>query len=167
MNSLFKDFEDDILPKWQGILNQPICAPAIYDFHDEICKHDNVAIVNAKHQYFWKFIDCPVYELSGFLSDAYGTLMLSKRSKQKEKLNQAYLKMQEVGIVDRLSKQFGMKKNPMINYQDHYSDKYNVQDEGVMFDHVKLIVIGYFLFLPIPLLILLIEIIIHRYRNRH
>ena len=74
--------------------------------------------------------------------------------------------MQEVGVVDRTTKRSGIKKDSLKNFQDHYSDRYNVQDEGVMFDHVKIIVIGYFMFLPIPLIILLIEIMIHKYRNR-
>ena len=135
--------------------------------HGEICKHDNVAIVRAKHQFYWNHVDCPIYELTGFFKNAQGSLMVSKRTKQKEKLNQAYLKMSEVGIVDRLSKKYGMKKDPLKNFQDRYNDKYKVQEEGVMFDHVRIIVIGYFLFLPIPLLILVIEIIIHKYKNRH
>ena len=74
--------------------------------------------------------------------------------------------MQEVGIVDRMSKKYGMKQDPLKNFQDRYSDKYNVQDEGVMFDHVKIIVICYFMFLPIPLIVLLMEIMIHKYKNR-
>ena len=148
-------------------MNPPLCTPIIEDFHGEICKHDNVAVVLSKHQYYWRLLDCPIYELSGFLSDAYGTLLVSKRLKHKEKINQAYLKMREVGIVDRLSKKHRMKKDPMKNFQDHYSEKYKVQEEGVMFEHVKIIVIGYFMFLPIPLIILLIEIIIHKYKNRH
>ena len=84
-----------------------------------------------------------------------------------QSMNHAYLKMREVGIVDRVTKMSGMKKDPVKNFQDHYSDKYKVQEEGVMFEHVKIIVIGYFMFLPIPFLILLIEIIIHSYMNRH
>ena len=107
-----------------------------------------------------------MYELSGFFPSSYGTVLLSRRYKHKEKLNHAYLKMREVGIIDRMSKQFGMKKDPLKNFQDHYSDKYNVQDEGVMFEHVKFIIIGYFMFLLIPLIVLLIEILVHKYKHR-
>ena len=107
-----------------------------------------------------------MYELSGFFPSSYGTVLISRRYKHKEKLNHAYIKMREVGVIDRMSKKFGMKKDPLKNFQDHYSDKYNVVDEGVMFDHVKFIVIGYFMFLPIPLLVLLMEIVIHKYKNR-
>ena len=135
-------------------------------FHDKICETDNVAVVYPENQYMGNRIKCPIYELSGFFSNAYGSLMLSKGFQHKEKLNQAYLKLREVGIVNRLAKSNGINKNPVKNFQDHYSDKYNVQDEGVMFDHVKFIVIGYFMFLPIPLVILLIEIIIHKYKHR-
>ena len=107
-----------------------------------------------------------MFELSGFFPSSYGTILISKGFKHKEKLNHAYMKMREVGIIDRMSKRYGMKKDPVKNFQDHYSDKYNVQDEGVMFDHVKFIVIGYFMFLPIPLIVLLMEIIIHKYKHR-
>ena len=126
----------------------------------------NVAVVLPTNQFNDSRIKCPIYEISGLFSSSHGSFMISKGFKQKEKLNQAYLKMKEVGIVDRMSKKYGMKTNELKNFKDHYNDKYNVQDEGVMFDHVKIIVIGYFMFLPIPLVILLIEILIHKYKNR-
>ena len=155
-----------ISPKWKEILNPPLCAPSFKDFHEEICKHDKVAIVYPNHQYYREYINCPVYELTEFFPNAYGTIMLSKRIKQKEKLNQAYIKMREVGIVDRMSKKYGMKKDPLKNFQASYNDKYKVHIEGVMFEHVKIFVIGYFMFLTIPLIILLMEIMIHKYMNR-
>ena len=147
-------------------MNPPSCAHVLENFHDKICELNNVAAVYPVNQYFWKLVKCPVYELSDFFQNSYGSLILSNGFKHKEKVNHAFLKMREVGIVDRVSKQFGMKKDPLKNFQDHYSDKYNVVDEGVMFDHVKFIVIGYFIFLPIPLVILLIEILIHKYKHR-
>ena len=147
-------------------MNQPACTQVQFNFHEKICGFENVAAVYPANQYYSTLVKCPVYELSGFFPNVHGTVMLSQGFKHKEKLNQAYIKMQEVGIVDRISKKYNMKKDPVNNFQDHYSDKYNVQDEGVMFDHVKFIVIGYFMFLPIPLLVLLIEIIIHKYKNR-
>lgn len=70
--------------------------------------------------------------------------MLSKGFKHKEKLNQAYLRMREVGIIDRMSKKYEMIKDPLKNFQDRYSDKYNVQMKDFLYDHVKLIVISYF-----------------------
>lgn len=107
-----------------------------------------------------------MYEFNDFFTKQYASIIVSKGFKGKEKLNQAYLKMQEVGIVDRVSKRFEMKNDPLKNFQDHYSDKYKVHEEGVMFEHVKIIVIGYFLFLPIPVIILLMEILIHKYKHR-
>lgn len=34
--------------------------------------------------------------------------------------------MQEVGIVDPVTKRSEMKKDSLKNFQDHYSDKYKV-----------------------------------------
>ena len=147
-------------------MNPPACTHALTNFHNNICKLNNVALIFPVNQFYSKYVKCPVYELSGFFPNSYGTLLISKGFKHKEKLNHAFMKMREVGIVDRLSKKYGRKKNSLKNFQNHYNDKYNVVDEGVMFDHVKFIVIGYFMFLPIPLLVLLMEIIIHKYRNR-
>ena len=147
-------------------MNPLACAHALTHFHEKICELNNVAIVIPVNQFYSKYVKCPVYELSGFFPNSYGSLLISRRYKHKEKLNQAYLKMSEVGIVDRLSKKYAVKKNPVKNFQDHYSDKYNVVDEGVMFEHVKFIVIGYFMFLLIPLIVLLIEILIHKYKHR-
>ena len=148
-------------------MNQPVCPNATYYFHDRLCKEKNVAVIYSANQYIGNRIKCPIYELSGMVPNAYLTHMMTKDFSHKEKINQAYVKMKEVGIVDRLSKKYQMKKEPLRNFQDHYSDKYNVQDEGVMFEHVKIIVIGYFLFLTIPLIILLLEIMIHKYKNRN
>ena len=146
-------------------MNTPKCENLV-NLHSYMCKTKNLAVVHPMNQFYSRFLNCPIYELSNFLPDEYGSIMTRKGFKHKEKINQAYLKMREVGIVDRMSKRYGMKKDPLKNFQDHYSDKYNVVDEGVMFDHVKFIVIGYFMFLPIPLLVLLIEILIHKYKHR-
>ena len=155
-----------IEPKWNGILNPTVCFDVIDHFHDQICELKNVAVVYPTNQFNDSRIKCPIYELSGLFSNAYGSFLLSKGFKSKEHINHAYLKMREVGVVDRMSKKYGIKKNHQKNFQDHYSDKYKVHVEGVMFDHVKIIVIGYFMFLLIPLIILLIEIMIHKYRNQ-
>ena len=155
-----------IVPKWKGILNPPICISVLSSFHNQICNMKNVAVIYPTNQYMEYLIKCPVYEVSGLFLNTYGSFLVSKGFQQKEKINQAYTRMREVGIIERMSKRYGMKKDAVKNFQDHYSDKYNVQDEGVMFDHVKIIVIAYFMFLPIPLLVLLIEIVVHRYKNR-
>ena len=147
-------------------MNPPVCESVLLDYLNRLCELDNVALIYPENQYLGHQVKCSVYELAGFFPSSYGSLMLAKRFKHKEKLNHAYMKMREVGIVDRLSKKFEMKKDPVKNFQDHYSDKYNVIDEGVMFDHVKFIVIGYFMFLPIPLVILVIEILVHKYKHR-
>ena len=46
--------------------------------------------------------------------------------------------MREVGVVDRISKKYGMKTNELEIFKDHYNDKHNFQDEGVMFDPITL-----------------------------
>lgn len=74
--------------------------------------------------------------------------------------------MRETGIIARINNRYGRIKNSINNFQNRYSKPYNVGDEGVMFEHVKYIVIAYFMFLPIPLIVLLIENIIHKFRLR-
>lgn len=159
---------DKIDPKWKGILNPPVCRNAVAKFPSTFCDLKNVAVVYPTNQYtiVRNQIKCPTYELSEFYSNSYGTFLLSNGFKNKEKLNQAYLRMREVGVVDRASKKSGIKRDSLKNFQAHYSDKYNVQDEGVMFEHVKYIVIGYFMFLSIPLIILLMEIVTHKYMDQ-
>ncbi|CAO1360900.1 unnamed protein product [Diamesa serratosioi] len=165
-NPIFEsDLEDLVYPKWKNILNPEVCQQ-YGSIYKGICANENLAFVCAANQFYANEIKCPVFELTGFFPCQYASFEVSKGFKHKEKVNQAYLKMQEVGIVDRVTKRSRMKKDSLINFQDRYNDKYNVQDEGVMFDHVKIIVISYFMFLPIPLLILLMEIMIHKYKNQ-
>ena len=112
MNQLhyFQQSPTDVIPKWNGILNTPICPHVLSYFHDDFCESKNIAVVYPANQFISKRLKCHIYELSGFIPNQYVTLLISKRSKHEEKINQAYLKMREVGIVDRLSKRYGMIK---------------------------------------------------------
>ena len=113
-------------------------------------------------------MNCTVIELSGpdYIPSSYGQLLVSKGFKYKEHMNRFYLRMREVGIIKRLSQKFKTVKDPLINFQNHYNERYVVEQDGVMFEHVKFIIISYFAFLPIPMIILLIEILIHKYKFR-
>ena len=104
-------------------------------------------------------------ELSGpdYIPSSDGQLLVSQSFKYKEHANRFYLRMREVGIIKRLSQKYTIEKDPLINFQNHYNDRYVVEQDGVMFEHVKIIVMAYFAFLPIPLIVLLMEIIIHKY----
>ncbi|CAO1423181.1 unnamed protein product [Diamesa serratosioi] len=159
-------YPNTIHPKWKDILNPPMCKDFMTKYTENICNDNNVAFIYPTHMFNGQDVKCAVMELKGFFSSEYGSIAVNQGFKYKEQMNVAFLKLQEVGIVDRTVKRFGIKKNPLNNFQDPYSEKYNVQDEGVMFDHVKYIVIIYFSFLPIPMAILLIEIFIHKYKAR-
>ena len=107
-------------------------------------------------------------ELSGsdYIPSSFGTILVNQGFKYKEHMNRFYLRMREVGIIKRLSRKYKTIKDPLINFQNHYNERYVVEQYGVMFEHVKLIIISYFAFLPIPLIVLLMEIIIHKYKTR-
>ena len=95
----------------------------ISNVFDQIYEVKNFAFVYSDNQYIRKRINCTIYELNGFFPSQDGTILISKGLKHKEKINQAYLKMREVGIVDRLSKRYGMKRDPLKNFHDSYSEK--------------------------------------------
>ncbi|CAO1437890.1 unnamed protein product [Diamesa hyperborea] len=161
-----KEFENTIQPKWKDILNPPMCKNFIQNYTKELCKENNFALIYPVHMFKGKYVKCPVMELNGVFQSEYGTTVVNQGFKYKEQMNVAFLRLRELGIVKRNIKRFGILKDPLRNFQDRYSDKYNVQDEGVMFDHVKYIIIIYFAFLPIPMTILLVEILIHKYKAR-
>ena len=106
-------------------------------------------------------------ELSGpsFIKTVTGSIIVNRGFKYKEQINRFYLKMNEFGIIKRANTFFKRVKNPLQNFQDNYRNRYNVIDEGVMFEHIKLIVYGYFLFLIIPMMVLILEILYHKYKT--
>ena len=64
--------------------------------------------------------------------------------------------MQTSGIVQRAHSHY-KKKELKKNYETE--EYYQVELEGVLFEHVQLIIFGYFMVFPIVLVILFIEII--------
>ena len=69
-----------------------------------------------------------------------------------------YLRLQSAGIVQRANKIYrttSLKKN----YQA--KERYQVELEGVLFDHVKLIFLVYSFVFPLVLIVLAIEILFH------
>lgn len=81
-----------------------MCDKLLSNFHDQICKSKNVAVVYSEDQYMEDRIKCPIYEFSGLFSNAYVSFKVSRGIKSKKMLNQAFLKMQEIGIIDSMSK---------------------------------------------------------------
>ena len=161
-----KKFVKKVHPKWKDILNPPMCEDFMKNYPENICKYNNVALIYPISSFEGKRVKCPVMELKGFFNPEPGTIVVNRGFKFKDQMNVAFLRLREVGIIKRIIERYGIGQDPLYNFQDRYSEKYNVQDEGVMFDHVQYIIIIYFSFLPIPLVILLIEILIHKYKAR-
>ena len=159
-----KGYAKTIQPKWKDIINPPMCKDFMKKYTENICKDNNVAFIHPIHMFIGKRVKCPVMELKGFFRPEAGTLLVNQGFKYKEQMNVKFLRLRETGIIERNLKRFGMTKDPLYNFQDRYSEKYNVQVDGVMFDHVKYIVKMYFSFLPIPIIVLLMEIFIHKHR---
>ncbi|CAO1423104.1 unnamed protein product, partial [Diamesa serratosioi] len=154
--------------KWEGVLNPPVCASIYKDYHKSICEFENFAALIPDTDFIDSKINCTVMELSGpdYVKSSDSALLVNLGFKYKEHANRFYLRMREVGVVKRLSRKYKTKKDPLINFQNHYNKRYVVEQDGVMFEHVKLIVLSYFAFLPIPLIVLLMEILIHKYKTR-
>lgn len=153
-------------PRWEGIVNTENCSIVLKDFCAKICHQKNVAAIVPTHLLYNRNIKCPLYEILGMLRREYGTNLISNGFKYKEHFNRMYIKMRETGIIARIHNRHGRIKSSINNFRNRYSKPYNVADEGVMFEHVKYIVIAYFMFLPIPLIVLVIENIIHKFRLR-
>ena len=147
-------------------MNTPACDNIYEDLYKNICSKKNVAVVLPRKQYYAEYAKCAIHELKGFIPSVYGSIMVSNGFMHKEKFNRMYLKMRETGIIDRINKRSQLKKGLGSTFVDPYKKSYNVMKEGVMFEHMKIIIVSYFMFLSIPLLVLLIEIIIHKYKNR-
>ena len=97
--------------------------------------------------------------MSGIFPKQHGSLMIQNDFKYREQLNRMYVLMQSSGIVQRAHSIFKTKKLKK-NYEA--KEYYQVELEGVLFEHVKFILIGYFMVFPLVLIVLLFEIIQHR-----
>lgn len=82
--------------------------------------------------------------------------MIQNDFKFREEFNRMYVLMQTSGIVQRAHSHY-KKKELKKNYET--KEYYQVELEGVLFEHVQLIILGYFMVFPIVLVILFIEII--------
>lgn len=156
--------EINLESKWEGIVNTPKCPSVLKDFSANICDEKNVAGIVPTHRFYDEDCKCTLYEILGMFPKNYGTNLVSNGFKYKEQVNRMYIKMRETGVIARINNRYGRIKSNINNFRNRYSEPYNVVDEGVMFDHVKLIVVAYFMFMPIILIVLLIENIIHKYR---
>lgn len=82
--------------------------------------------------------------------------MIQNDFKYREQFNVMYLRMQGAGIVKKAHDTFlinNLKKK--YDAKDHYQ----VELEGVLFEHVKLICFGFSLIFPLVLIVLVIEIV--------
>ncbi|CAO1437991.1 unnamed protein product [Diamesa hyperborea] len=120
--------------KWEGVLNPPICATVYKDYYKSICEIDNIAALIPEVDFIDKKMNCTVMELSGpdYIPSSYGQLLVSRSFKYKEHANRFYLRMREVGIMKRLSQKYKELKDPLINFIDHYNERYVVEQDGVI-----------------------------------
>ena len=82
--------------------------------------------------------------------------MIQHDFKYREHYNRMYIRMQTAGIVKRSHDRF-RKKELKKNYDAQ--EYYQVELEGVLFEHVKLIFLVYSLMFPLVLMVLAIEIL--------
>lgn len=160
------EYSHVIDPKWNGILNTPDCDNIYEDIYTNICNKKNVAVALPRKQYDTEYAECAIHELKRFIPSVYGSIMISNGFKHKEKFNRMYLKMRESGIIERMNKKSQLKSEFDSSFVDPHKKPYNVMKEGVMFEHMKIIIVSYFMFLSVPLLVLLIEISYFKYKNR-
>lgn len=96
--------------------------------------------------------------MSGIFAKEYESLLIQNGFKYCEEFNHMYLLMQTSGIVKRTHSDFKTKKLKK-NYEA--TEIYQVELERVLFEHVKLIVLGYFMIFPTVLIVLAIEMFHH------
>ena len=83
-------------------------------------------------------------------------MMVQNDFRFREKFNLIYLRMQSTGVVQRAHKRY-MRNTLKKNYEAR--EYYQVELEGVLFEHVKLIFLVYSLMFPLVMIVLAIEII--------
>lgn len=82
--------------------------------------------------------------------------MIQNDFKYREQFNVMYLRMQGAGIIKKAHDEFMINK---LKKKYDAKDHYQVELEGVLFEHVKFICFGFSLIFPIVLIVLAIEII--------
>lgn len=83
--------------------------------------------------------------------------MIQNDFKYQEQFNIIYLRMQAAGII---KKAYDNYLNSDLNRNKYNAkDHYHVELEGVLFEHVKLICLGFSMVIPLVLIVLLIEIV--------
>ena len=82
--------------------------------------------------------------------------MIQNDFKYREQFNVMYLRMQGAGII---KKAYEKLLNNKLKKKYDAKDRYQVELEGVLFEHVKLICFGFAFIFPVVLIVLAIEII--------
>ncbi|CAO1385876.1 unnamed protein product [Diamesa serratosioi] len=125
----------------------------------KICDYDDIAVVWPLHQFPEYLINCKLLKLSAIFPKHYGSIMLQNGFKYREEINRMYLRLQSSGIVQRANKKYRTTKLEK-NYKA--KESYQVELEGVLFEHVKLIFLAYSLVFPLVLIVLALEILFKR-----
>jgi hypothetical protein len=156
------------LPKWEEIVNPPECegyaTNAEHFMREEFCKRKSIAVIMSANQFYEDQSKCKTMELIGdqYLKMEFGSILIHCSFKYKEQVRQKYIKMMETGIVARINRHYGNIKNGR-NFQKHYDEPYKVHIFGVTFEHVHLIVKGFFLLLLIGPIVCCCEIVHHKF----
>ncbi|CAO1407685.1 unnamed protein product [Diamesa hyperborea] len=146
---------DELKEQYRGIYNGPKCEQIIKQL-ERVCDYDDIAVVWPLHQVDEDNIPCRLIKLTGVFPKLYGSIMIQNNFKYREHYNRMYIRMQTAGIVKRSHSRYKTSKLKK-NYDAH--EHYQVELEGVLFEHVKLIFMVYSLMFPLVLMVLAIEII--------
>lgn len=106
---------------------------------------------------------CPIIRMKNIFPKVQATNFIRYDFKHRQAINRMFILMRSAGIVKRQELKF-KEKTLKKNYES--KREYKVHVEGVQFAHVRYIVIGYFLIIPIVLLIAVCENIHYRMKYR-
>ncbi|CAO1407693.1 unnamed protein product [Diamesa hyperborea] len=146
-----------LLEKYRGIYNEPKCKIINKNIH-KICDYDDIAVVWPVHQMPEYLIKCRLLKLSGIFSKSYGSVMIQNGFKYREQFNRMYVHLQSTGIVQRANKRY---RTTILKKNYKAKEDYQVELEGVLFEHVQLIFLVYSFIFPLVLIVMIIEILFH------
>ncbi|CAO1371312.1 unnamed protein product [Diamesa hyperborea] len=149
------DIKVGVKQQFRGIYNEPKCEQ-IRKKIKSVCDYDDIAMVWPIDQVNEDNIPCRLIKLTGVFPKLYGSIMIQNDFKYREHFNRMYLRMQTAGIVKRSHDRY---KNKQLKKDYGAQEYYQVELEGVLFEHVKLIFLVYSLMFPLVLLVLAIEIV--------
>ncbi|CAO1417813.1 unnamed protein product [Diamesa hyperborea] len=85
----FYDSSGQILEKFRGIYNEPVCKSRQFSI-EHICKNENVAEVWSLHQVEANRYGCKLIKMSGIFPKQYGSLLIQNDFKYREEFNRIF-----------------------------------------------------------------------------